>query len=120
MCRHFQENLQRFSAPNVRLVEGVAPEVMQDWPDPHAVFIGGSGQKLGEIIEAVQRRLHPGGRLVINLATLENLQIVRTVLPEAGLIQIQVNRAVPILEMLRFEALNPIFMITWRKRDGGE
>jgi precorrin-6Y C5,15-methyltransferase (decarboxylating) len=38
-------------------------------------------------------------------------------LPEARLAQIQINRAVPILEMLRFEALNPIFMITWRKRD---
>jgi precorrin-6Y C5,15-methyltransferase (decarboxylating) len=120
MCRHFQENLKRFPAPNVLLIEGVAPGAISDWPDPHAVFIGGSDQKLAEIISVVQQRLRPGGRLVINLATLENLQIARAVLPEAGLMQIQINRAVPILEMLRFEALNPVFMVTWQKRGEGE
>lgn len=116
MCEHFQENLRRFPAPNIRWIEGVAPEATSDWPDPHAVFIGGSDKKLAEIIEVAQQRLHPGGRLVINLATLENLHTARALLPQVRLAQIQINRAVPILEMLRFEALNPIFMVTWRKR----
>ena len=68
------------------------------------------------IIEVAQQRLHPGGRLVINLATLENLHTARALLAQARLVQVQINRAVPILEMLRFEALNPIFMVTWCKR----
>src|SRR6185503_300069 len=113
MWGHFQENLRRFPAPNIRWSEGIAPEATCDWPDPHAVFIGGSDKKLAEIIEVAQQRLHPGGRLVINLATLENLHTAHALLPQARLVQVQINRAVPILEMLRFEALNPIFMVTW-------
>ncbi|GIK36711.1 MAG: precorrin-6y C5,15-methyltransferase subunit CbiE [Chloroflexota bacterium] len=118
MSRHFQENLRRFPAANVCWIEGMAPAATQDWPDPHAVFIGGSDKKLAEIIETAQQRLHPHGRLVINLATLENLHLAHTLLPEARVIQLQVSRGVPVLDMLRFEALNPIFMVTWRK--GGE
>jgi precorrin-6Y C5,15-methyltransferase (decarboxylating) len=52
---------------------------------------------------------------VLNLATLENLHTVRTLLPQARLTQVQINRAAPILDMLRFEALNPVFMAVWRK-----
>jgi precorrin-6Y C5,15-methyltransferase (decarboxylating) len=116
MCRHFYENLRRFPASNVHCLAGVAPEALSAWPDPHAVFIGGSNKKLAGIIELAQQRLQPGGRLVINLATVENLSIARLLLPEARVTQIQINRGVPILEMLRFEALNPVFMVTWRKR----
>ncbi len=115
MYDHFQENLKRFPAPNVRCVLGMAPEVMLDWPAPHAVFIGGSSQKLAEIVQTAQQRLHPGGRLVVNLATLENLFHLRILLPDARVTQVQINRGVPILDMLRFEALNPIFMVTWHK-----
>jgi precorrin-6Y C5,15-methyltransferase (decarboxylating) len=115
LCRHLQENLTRFPAPNLRWVAGLAPSVLVDWPDPHTVFIGGSGGKLAEIIAVARQRLHSGGRLVINLATLENLQQVRLLLPEAQIVQAQFNRGVPILEMVRFEALNPVFVVTWRK-----
>jgi precorrin-6Y C5,15-methyltransferase (decarboxylating) len=115
MYKYFQENLKRLPAPNVHSVLGVAPEATLDWPDPHAVFVGGSGQKLAEIIQVAQQRLHPRGRLVINLATFENLQAIRTLLPDARVTQVQINRGVAILDMLRFEALNPIFMVTWCK-----
>ncbi|MCL4303068.1 MAG: precorrin-6y C5,15-methyltransferase (decarboxylating) subunit CbiE [Anaerolineae bacterium] len=118
MSRHFQENLRRFPAANVCWTEGVAPTATYEWPDPHAVFVGGSDKKLAEIIDTVQQRLHPHGRLVINLTTLENLHLAHTLLPQARVTQLQVSRGVPILDMLRFEALNPIFMVTWHK--GGE
>lgn len=115
MCNHIRENLRRYPAPNLYLAEGIAPDDTDNWPAPNAVFIGGSGHRLKEIIETAQHRLHPDGRLVINLATIENLHTVCTLLPEATVIQAQINRGVPIVNMLRFEALNPIFIITWRK-----
>ena len=115
LCRHLQENLARFPAANYQWRQGLAPADVADWPDPQAVFIGGSGGQLADLIETVQRRLQPGGRLVINLATLENLQTGRTLLPSAQIVQAQFSRGVPILEMLRFEALNPIFIVTWKK-----
>ncbi len=115
MYRYGQENLRRFPAPNMQLSQGIAPANLLDWPQPHAVFIGGSGGKLADIISLAIDRLHPHGRLVINLATLHNLHTVQQQLPTATISQIQINRGVPVLEMTRFKALNPIFIITWRK-----
>jgi precorrin-6Y C5,15-methyltransferase (decarboxylating) len=115
LCEYLQENLRRFPTPNLHWVEGVAPAATTAWPDPDAVFIGGSGGRLAELIGVAQQRLRPGGRLVLNLATLEHLHLARTLLPSARLIQAQFSRGVPILELLRFEALNPIFIVAWQK-----
>jgi precorrin-6B methylase 2 len=49
---------------------------------------------------------------VINLVTLENLQTVRTLLPTARVVQMQVNVGTPIGAMLRFEGQNPVFVVT--------
>ncbi len=61
------------------------------------------------------QRLRPGGRLVINLATLENLATVRERLPEARVTQLQISRGAAIQGKLRLEPLNPVFMAVWRK-----
>lgn len=115
MLEHIRENLRRFPATNLHIVAGSAPERCSDLPDPHAVFIGGSGGNLAAIIALAQRRLHPGGRLVVALVTLENLQTARVCLPAARLVQVQVSVAVPIVGMLRFEAHNPVFLLTWQQ-----
>lgn len=114
LCAHIRENLRRFPAPNLSLIEGTAPAACLEWPRPHAVFIGGSGGQLTEMIAMAQQRLHPGGRLVMNLVTLENLQVVRSLLPAARVVQVQVNVGVPIGAMLRFDAQNPVFVVTMR------
>ncbi len=118
MCHHVRENLRRFPAPNVRLTAGTAPEDMAGWPDPDAVFIGGSGNRLAEIIDLVKQKLQVDGHLVVNLATLENLSIVRSLMPDARVTQVQINHGVPILDMMRFDALNPVFIVTWEKTGG--
>jgi precorrin-6Y C5,15-methyltransferase (decarboxylating) len=114
MCEHIRENMRRFPVPNMRLVEGSAPVACADLPDPHAVFIGGSGGQLAEIIALVRRRLQPGGRLALTLVTLENLQTARDCLPDARVVQMQVSVGAPLLGMLRLEAHNPVFLVTWR------
>ena len=116
LCAHIRENLARFPAPNLHLTEGLAPAACADWPDPDAVFIGGSGGHLAEIIATVQQRLRPGGRLVVNVVVLENLLTLRELLPDASVTQVQINRGVPILQMLRFEPVNPVFIIVWKKQ----
>lgn len=113
--QYARQNLSRWPAPNLQLRHGTAPEAIADWPEPNAVFIGGSGGRLAELISLVEERLRPGGRLVINLATIENLATIRNLLPEARVTQAQISRGKPILEMLRFEALNPVFIVTWHQ-----
>lgn len=114
LCAHIRENLRRFPAPNLHPVEGSAPEACAALPDPHAVFIGGSGGRLAPIITLVRRRLAPGGRLVLALVTVEHLQAARACLPEARVAQVQVSVGAPIQTLLRLEAQNPIFLLTWR------
>lgn len=115
LVEHARENLRRFPAPNLRLAHGAAPEGCTGWPDPDAVFIGGSGGRLAALVEVAQRRLRAGGRLVLNLATLEHLHEARAMLPEAQIYQLQISRGQPIQGHMRLAALNPIFIIAWRK-----
>ena len=114
-CRHIDANVRRHNVRNVLLVRGEAPAVCDVLPDPDAIFVGGSGGRLAEILAAATGRLRRHGRLVLNLATLENLESVRRTLPDARINQIQINRGRPIQKMLRFEALNPIYMVTWQR-----
>ncbi len=115
MCAYIYENLRCFPTPNLKITAGTAPTDIINWPNPNAVFIGGSGGRLAQLIKLIKQKLRSQGRLVINLATLENLPLIRKLLPTANISQVQINRGVPILELTRFEALNPIFIITWRK-----
>lgn len=51
-----KENLRRFSVSNVEVVFGKAPDVLRGLPDPQAVFIGGGGEEIQEIISECLRR----------------------------------------------------------------
>ena len=68
-----RDNLKKFAARNVMIIEAFAPEGLDDLPDPDRVFIGGSGGMLEDIIEAVDRRLKPEGFIVLNAVTLDTL-----------------------------------------------
>ena len=67
-----QTNLHRFGLPNVEALCGEAPDVFDQLPDPAAVFIGGSGGRLAEIIARATQRLTRGGRMVMNSITVES------------------------------------------------
>lgn len=114
-CDHIRENLRRFPAPNLHLVHGEAPAACADLPDPHAVFIGGSGGRLDSLLDLAQQRLRPCGRLALNLVALDRLHEVRRRLPDARLYQVQISRGMPIQDDLRLEALNPVFVVVWVK-----
>lgn len=114
-----RENAQRLKANNYTLLEGKAPAGLDTWPDPDAVFIGGSGGELAELIRLVLARLAPGGRLVMNFVTLENLATATAALGEAGatwdVVQLQAARSQPILDMHRLAAQNPVWIVSATK-----
>ena len=109
-------NAARFRVGNYTLCEGKAPARLDTWPDPDAVFIGGSGGELGELIKLILGRLKPGGRLVMNFVTLENLATATTTLKDLGagwdVVQLQASRSQPILDMHRMAAQNPVWVVT--------
>ncbi len=109
-------NTERFRIGNYTLCEGKAPALLDTWPNPDAVFIGGSGGELGELISLILGRLKPGGRLVMNFVTLENLAVATSTLKAAGatwdVVQLQASRSQPILDMHRLAAQNPVWIVT--------
>jgi precorrin-6Y C5,15-methyltransferase (decarboxylating) len=115
-----RENMRRFRATNYTVVEGRAPQGLETWPDPDAVFIGGSGGELAVLIELVWKRLKPGGRFVLNFVTLENLATATAALAEVGanwqVTQLQAARSQPILDMHRLAAENPVWIVSALKQ----
>jgi precorrin-6Y C5,15-methyltransferase (decarboxylating) len=116
-----ERNVARLSQGNVQVVPGEAPQALAELPDPDSVFVGGSGGRLGELLETVARRLKPQGRVVVNLAALERAQESYHRLRDLGLAAelVMVNAARG-KEMgdgtVRLEALNPVFVVTgWRQ-----
>ncbi len=111
-----QKNCQRFNVNNVIPIQANAPHKMDELPSPHRIFIGGTGNHLLEILEICQQKLHTEGRIIIALATLENLSQSLTWLQKNNwiydLLQIQISRSVPIANLTRFSPLNPVTLIT--------
>ena len=109
-------NALRFRASNYSLFDGKAPQHLDRWPDPDAVFIGGSGGELAELIRLILARLKPDGRLVMNFVTLENLATATSALNELNaewdVVQLQASRSQPILDMHRMAAQNPVWVVT--------
>ena len=114
-----RENALRFQATNYTLRHGKAPEGLETWPDPDAVFVGGSGGELAALIDLILGRLKPNGCLVMNFVTLENLATATTALAASGanwdVTQLQASRSQPILDMHRMAAQNPIWIVTAKK-----
>ena len=114
-----RRNAQRLRATNYTLVDGKAPQHLDQWPDPNAVFIGGSGGELDALIALILDRLQPGGRLVMNFVTLENMATAVATLNQLhanwDCLQLQASRSQPILDMHRMAAQNPVWIITARK-----
>ena len=110
-----KQNLRKFNARNITLVEGDAPECLENLPDPDRVFIGGSGGSLWKILEAVDARLLAEGRIVLNSVTLDTLTAATEFFDNAGyqveVTTVNISRTRPLTDYKMFEAYNPVFII---------
>ena len=114
-CTNVLQNRLTMGLSNHTLVHGKAPEGLAAWADPDAVFIGGSGGELTELITLILQRLKPGGWLVMNFVTLENLSAAVEPAKALGahwdVLQLQAARSKPILHMNRMAAENPVWIV---------
>ncbi|MEE4253885.1 MAG: precorrin-6y C5,15-methyltransferase (decarboxylating) subunit CbiE [Desulfuromusa sp.] len=116
-CRQFiKENLQKFNTRNVVLIEGDAPDCLEELPDPDCVFIGGSGGRLWDILDAVDQRLAVGGRIVLNASTLDTLTSANEYFGNAGyqveVVTVNIARTRPHSNYKLFEAYDPVYILT--------
>jgi precorrin-6Y C5,15-methyltransferase (decarboxylating) len=108
-------NAESFGVHNVKAIHGTAPAVFEGQPAPDAIFVGGTGKEVARLLEAAYQALRPGGRMVVNVATVEALGTTYATLKSlAGPVEallVSVARGVTQLETLRFEAVNPTFLL---------
>jgi precorrin-6B C5,15-methyltransferase / cobalt-precorrin-6B C5,C15-methyltransferase len=98
---------QNASGTGVVVVEGEAPAILAELPDPDRVFVGGGGLN---VLESVMGRLRPGGVVVATYAALDRAAAAATRL--GHVVQVAVSRGVPLggSGALRLAAENPVFV----------
>jgi precorrin-6Y C5,15-methyltransferase (decarboxylating) len=114
-----RENASRFGISNLQAVLGKAPEAWASLPDPDAIYVGGSGRDVSMLVEKAWERLVAGGRLVTACNSIENLAAVHALLRtrsnDASYWMVNIARGIEQLDRIRFEAINPVFLIAATK-----
>ena len=114
-CELIRANREKFMARNLTLVEGMAPEALEDLPAPDAVFIGGSKGNLDAIVKTALKK-NPEARICVSAIALETLSAAVAALTAQGrtvqVSQIAVSRAKAVGRLHLMMAQNPIYLIT--------
>lgn len=112
-------NAERFGVKNLQAVLGCAPEAWANLPDPDAIYVGGSGRDVAMLVEKAWGRLRVGGRLVTACNSIENLAAVHSLLRahsgDASYWLVTIARGIEQMDRIRFESLNPSFLIAATK-----
>ncbi|MGQ0484179.1 MAG: precorrin-6y C5,15-methyltransferase (decarboxylating) subunit CbiE [Hyphomicrobiales bacterium] len=106
-------NADRLGAPRLKIMAGVAPASLAGHPSPDAVFIGGGLGDAG-VFESSWTALKPGGRVVVNVVTLEGeLHLVDLQEKHGGdLVRMEISN---LTHVGPFRALKPrMAVLQWR------
>lgn len=109
-----KENQSRYRRENLEIIGGEAPDVLNELPDPNAIFIGGSGGKLSAILDAIAKRNQPI-RIVMTFVIIQNLCDALRWFHEKGIqtevIQAAFSTMQSIGEGNRFVPQNPVYIL---------
>ena len=120
VARLIKRNCDRFGVNNVNVIQGSAPDCLQEIePKPNLVCIEG-GKPIKDILKQTWQYLQPEGRIVATVNSLENLYIISEGLSELQARNIEVvQSAVNRLETRgihqTFAAVNPMFILSGEK-----
>lgn len=112
------QNIKKFKLENIQVIKGYAPIEINEKVD--AIFLGGTGSNLEDIILWSKKLLIPGGRLVANFIIVDTFNETLRLLKKNNFINIDVSVLnVSKLEKLGkgefFKPLNPIYIISCEK-----
>ncbi len=111
------KNKEKFNCNNLNIIEGEALEISENIKETFdAIFIGGSGGNIKEIIKIYSKKLKPEGIMVLNFITIGNLykslETLKKLHMKTEFIQVSIsngNRASMLVSN------NPIFIVTAEK-----
>jgi precorrin-6Y C5,15-methyltransferase (decarboxylating) len=109
-------NAQALGVPDLRTVNGRAPQALEGLPQPDAIFIGGGVTAKG-MLDACWAALKPGGRLVANAVTLESEMALFNwqALHGGELVRVQVAQAQPLGNFQTWRQALPITLLDLQK-----
>lgn len=111
-CKRAEANAAACGVPlDVR--HGTAPAVLADLPDPDAVFVGGGGDAVTDVVAAAADRARRA--VVVSLATVDRVAPALDALAAAGLdvggSQVTAARIAPLAGGRRLSGTNPVFLL---------
>ncbi|MDE7312941.1 MAG: precorrin-6A reductase [Eubacterium sp.] len=113
-----EKNKEKFRLQNITVVSAQAPEGFLGLPMATHAFIGGSGGRLKDILEALWQ-VNPAMRVVIHAASMETICEITKILTEwkaqrrikeEEVVQIQVNRAKKAKSYHLMQSENPVWI----------
>ena len=114
------KNKDKFAVDNLEIIEGLAPQSLENLEKPTHAFIGGSSGNLKEIVELLLEK-NPQIRIVINAITLEtvaeSIDVTKTLdVCNVEISSVSVARSDKIGSYNLMRGLNPVYVISF---DGG-
>ncbi len=114
-CDLIIQNKEKFQVKNLVLCKGIAPGNIPDDIIPDKAFIGGTGNRMEEILDLLLEK-NPKITIVINVIALESLAQITKYLGKHELdheiISMQVSKAELVGSYHMMKGQNPIFIIT--------
>lgn len=107
---YIADNAAALGTPNLQIIAGKSIEIIPNLPAPNAIFIGG-GVTEPEILETCWNALLSGGRMVVNVVTLEGELILYQWYEKVGgnFSRIAIQRGEPIgSRFLGWKAMSPV------------
>ena len=109
-----EKNRESFSASNMKIIPGLAPEACRDLPAPAHAFLGGTSGSVRDILALLLEK-NPHVRIVATSVTLESVSALSSCMADfeiAECVSVQVSKASPLGRYHLMQAQNPVYIFT--------
>lgn len=112
-----QNNIDKFGLENIKIIHDDALSAIKYLAPPRAVFIGGGGEDISEILKKSFRKLLRGGRIVVPAILLETKRKLNTCIQNSlwELISVSISRLNQVAEKKMLKAENTIELFIFEK-----
>lgn len=109
-----EKNKEAFSASNMQIIPGLAPEACRDLPAPTHAFLGGTSGSVRDILALLLEK-NPHVCIVATAVTLESVSALSACMEDfeaAECVSVQVSKAVALGRYHLMQAQNPVYIFT--------
>ena len=109
-----EQNKEAFSASNMQIIPGSAPEVCRALPAPTHAFLGGTSGSVRDILALLLEK-NPHVRIVATAVTLESVSALSACMEDfeiAECVSVQVSKAAALGRYHLMQAQNPVYIFT--------